>query len=481
MQMSISKRLFLSNMLMLIVPVVLSVGISYMILFIFTRSSSDSMERAYPLAFEVIFRFRQNKDVDVLQEDVLAFNQEFQDTSTFMAVFHKNRFLFPENSVQLLSASMDTLSAILEADATGNFTLNGARVAVERSGDYQIIVVDRQGPPDGKYYGRPMISHVAMLLGILLVMIIVTNRLLTNLLTKRITASLDILALGVHELRDGNLDYRIAYQPKDEFAPVCDDFNEMAEHLQALILRQRRDEASRKELLASISHDLRTPLTSIKAYVEGLMDGVAEDMPTQLRYLGIIRTKAEDIDGLVDQLFLFSKLDIGEFPFYEERMDIGEMMSGMIEAVGEEYENKGMTLLLTHNAEGAFVSADPGQLRVALSNILENSVKYKDKEKIKMEVECYASGKSVIIRMTDNGPGVPEESLDKLFDVFYRSDPSRQNPSRGSGLGLAIAYKIFARLGGGIRAENAEGGGLRMIIRLPLLEEEAGNEENLNN
>lgn len=466
--MTIKRRLFWSNILMLVLPVVLSAAISYLILFVFTRDSRDPMEKAFPKAFEIIWQFQTGDDEASLLEKVEAFNSDFRDSAVSMVVLRGEALLYPRDIDEIPDSRGRLLTAILREGISGNVTVNDTRYLIENHGEYRIVLVDRQS----RFFqratsGRPIVLHAGTLFLIMIAMILLTNRMLTRMITRRITASLNTLVHGVHEIGDGNLDYRIEYSRRDEFAPICDDFNVMAEHIQRLIQRQQKDEESRKELLAGISHDLRTPLTSIKAYVEGLLDGVAEDYPAQLRYLSIIRQKAVDIDEIVDKLFLFSKLEIGEFPFYHERMDIGDELAAMADSINEESAQSGMTMVLAEQPRDLYVYADPVQLQGALTNILDNSRKYKQKERGTITVDVRDDGDTVTIRLTDDGPGVPEESLERLFDVFYRSDPSRQNPSKGSGLGLAITAKIMNRMGGSIRAENAPEGGLCILLTLP--------------
>ena len=147
---------------------------------------------------------------------------------------------------------------------------------------------------------------------IVLAAVLVTNRFLTRFVFRHIQEPLETLAEGVHQIRDGNLTHRIAYDSRDEFQPVCEDFNDMAQRLRASVEQSQREEASRKELLASISHDIRSPLTAIQAYVEGLLDGVADTPEKQREYLTILQAKATEMDQLVRKIFLFSKMDLGE-------------------------------------------------------------------------------------------------------------------------------------------------------------------------
>ncbi len=296
--------------------------------------------------------------------------------------------------------------------------------------------------------------------------ILMTNRFLTRFVVRKIEEPLDLLSEGARRLGEGDLDYRISYAGKDEFAPVCMAFNEMAARLKSSVERARRDEESRKELLAGISHDLRSPLTSIRAYVEGLLDGVAKTEQARQRYLHTIRTKAEDIDRLVSQLFLYSKLDLEGAPMEMRPLRLDGFVSSFVEENALDSRMHGLEVSAAQLAP-VTVSADPEQLRRVLSNILENSVRYKDKEMGHLRITLEESGRMLL---ADDGPGVPEEALPKLFDVFYRSDPARKDPAGGSGLGLAIASKAVQGMGGTIRAYNGLNGGLTIEIALPKAE-----------
>ena len=293
--------------------------------------------------------------------------------------------------------------------------------------------------------------------------ILMTNRFLTRFVVRKIEEPLDLLSQGARRLGEGDVDFRIAYAGKDEFAPVCAAFNEMAIRLKESVERTRRDEENRKELLAGISHDLRSPLTSIRAYVEGLLDGVAKTEEAKQRYLRTIRTKAEDIDRLVSQLFLYSKLDLEGVPLEMRSLRLDTFLTAFVEESASDSRTRGMELTAGPLAP-VTVSADPEQLHRVLANVLENSIKYKTKAIGHFRITLEENGHLVL---ADDGPGVPEEALPKLFDVFYRSDPARKNPAGGSGLGLAIAAKAVRAMGGAIQACSGPDGGLAIEIMLP--------------
>ncbi len=295
-----------------------------------------------------------------------------------------------------------------------------------------------------------------------------TDRFLIRFVYNNIEQPLEILSEGVHQIRDGNLDYRILYDGKDEFAPVCDDFNEMAFRLKQSVTLTQQHEQSRRELMAGISHDLKTPLTSIQAYVEGLLDGVAKTPEMQRRYLLTVKNKAEDIDRMVKQIFLFSKMELDDYPYSPVILRLDGEIEELVHSVRDEYREKG--LQIETSLAYASVRADPELLRRVLVNIMENSLKYKTKPLGTLCITLETAEKICRLTLSDDGPGVPETARERLFDAFYRGDPARRDPNRGSGLGLSIAENAVRRMGGTIRAEASEEGGLAVIIELPKAE-----------
>ncbi|MDR1563377.1 MAG: HAMP domain-containing protein [Oscillospiraceae bacterium] len=297
-----------------------------------------------------------------------------------------------------------------------------------------------------------------------------TNRFLTKFVFRKIEQPLEMLSQGVRQIKNGNLDHRIEYDGPDEFQPVCEDFNDMAVRLKSSVEETLKNEQSRKELIAGISHDLRSPLTSIKAYVEGLIDGVAVTPEAQREYLQTIKTKTDDISKMVSQLFLFSKMDTGNYPVNLETLDIGREITDFVNVTQEDYAAKGLTVRLNELPEAVTVTADPVQIRSVFTNILDNSAKYSGKASAEAVIHCEVNADTVQIIFDDNGAGVQPDALPKLFDVFYRSDVSRNNPQQGSGLGLAIAVKMLERMNGSIYAKNRTEGGLRIVIKIPVRE-----------
>ena len=465
--MTIKKRLFLSNLFMLLIPALVSVLILAlsMLLFVnlFYKQAMDETVHGENTVYLEHLLVKQAEEFLQTDHKVLTDSHLYQTVEKYVQT----------QSIQLQIYDGDALVCSMgdrheDLAEMPLYMLSNGNVYVEpiTIDDHNYTIYIAFFAPVQESTWNEMI--VKYLIAVLIVIaVLVTNRFLTKFVFRKIEKPLDILISGVHEIQDGNLAYRIRYSNKDEFLPVCQDFNQMAERLQQSIAQTEREERNRKELIAGISHDLRTPLTSIKAYIEGLIEGVAQTPERQQKYMQTIREKANDIDRMVDKLFLFSKLDLGDNPFYPEPIPVAEALHSLVAANAEEYARQGMTVVLDDIPTDCVVCADPVQFRNAILNLLENSLKYKDDPEVQVRIGCTETSSDATISVTDNGPGVPEEALSKLFDVFYRSDPSRSNPQKGSGLGLAITAKILERFGGSVRAENVQPKGLRIQLTIP--------------
>ena len=348
-------------------------------------------------------------------------------------------------------------------------TIPGNVTVYRNSSDEYILAFENEAQMPNVHSHATNIQRHAFFLTIigLTILVFLINRFMAIHIYKSIATPLDVLTYGVNEISNGNLDYRIDYTTKDEFSSVCDAFNEMAAELSKMTRQQQREEQSRKVLIAGISHDLRTPLTSIKAYVVGFENGIAKTPAMQKKYLATINQKACELEYIINQLFLFSKLDVGDFPFLFEAVNIGDELKQLVADMKEEYAQKGVSLIIDNLPTDAYCSIDIIQFGNVIQNIWSNTAKYKTRECAVSTITCEETQEHITISVYDDGPGVKEEALDKLFDIFYRTDDSRQNVALGSGLGLAISAKIINSFQGTICARNHTNGGLRIDITLP--------------
>ena len=316
--------------------------------------------------------------------------------------------------------------------------------------------------------GRAVKLYAMAVAAVLFGSVALTNLVLTRRLARHITQPLDTLTQGVARIRDGDLDSPIAYGEEDEFRAVCDAVDEMAARLKASLEQQQREQQKKQELIAGMSHDLKSPLTAIRAYAEALRDGMARDEASRARYLQTICTKEREIEAMAERLFAFAKLDVSADPAQLEPLPLGRTMR---EIVGGE-ENRDMEIALDI-PETLRVQADRVLLRRIAENLLENSRKYAGREDICVRIKAETAEGTAALSFADNGPGVPPEQLPRLFDVFYRGDAARTAPGKGSGIGLAVVKRAAQAMGGDARAENGAQGGLRVTVTLPLAEEEA--------
>ena len=275
--------------------------------------------------------------------------------------------------------------------------------------------------------------YAAVAAALLLAAVALTNLYLTRSLFRHIAQPLDTLTAGVARIRDGDLDTPIAYGEPDEFKSACDAVDEMATRLKAS-LEQQAAQQQKQELIAGMSHDLKSPLTAIRAYTEGLLEGVAQDEDTRQRYLQTIYAKEADMETLVNRLFAFAKMDVSQYPVRLEPL----ALRTELEAVAEEQED----LAVTVDVPDIAVQADRELLRRIAVNLLDNSRKYGGREDVHVRVTAEKIGGMAAVAFTDDGVGVQPEQLPRLFDVFYRGDAARTTPGNGSGIGLAVVKKI---------------------------------------
>ncbi|SFB06794.1 Signal transduction histidine kinase [Lentibacillus halodurans] len=320
---------------------------------------------------------------------------------------------------------------------------------------------------DGNPEGAQLKAFISLRFIGMLLILVVTNGLLTYFVSRSIIKPVRRLSKAAAEISEGNLDYSIVSSRNDELGLLSDTFESMRLKLKEANKLQNRYEENRKELIASISHDLKTPMTSIKGYVKGVQDGVA-DTPEKLdRYMETIYRKANEMDALIDELSLYSKLDLERIPFAFEELDLYAFFSDFAEELRLDLEQNGGTVNFQADWQNNyFVEADRDQLKRAVTNIVQNSLKHMDKQHKKMAFHLTAGDGYVLVEIQDNGNGISEENVPLIFDSFYRADASRNAETGGSGLGLAIVKRIVTSHGGEIWADSRLGEETRICFTL---------------
>ncbi|MGN0504914.1 MAG: sensor histidine kinase [Lachnospiraceae bacterium] len=313
---------------------------------------------------------------------------------------------------------------------------------------------------------RKKVAH-AVFYGILT--IVFTAVILVAWLYQGILKPLNALRKATKQLQEGNLDYTLEESiSDDEIGQLCHDFEEMRLHLKEQIEVRIRYEQDLRELISNISHDLKTPLTAIKGYAEGLLDGVADTPEKQNRYLKTIYTKADDMTTLVDELSFYARLDTNSMPYHFEHVLANDYFRDCAEESRTELELKNIRMeFFTEVKEDTVVLADREQLRRVMNNIIGNAVKYRgEKPEGSIQIHLYEEENCIRVEIADNGQGISEKDLPYIFERFFRADQSRNSKQGGTGLGLAIVKRIVEEHGGTIHAESEEGKGTTMIFTL---------------
>lgn len=292
---------------------------------------------------------------------------------------------------------------------------------------------------------------------------------------------IDSLRKAAKEIGSGNLNFKLEREEKDEIGELCSDFEEMRRHLKTQIDSKDRYELDVREMVSNVSHDLKTPLTAIKGYAEGLLDGVADNPEKRNKYLKTIVVKAIDMTTLVDELSYFSKLDTNKLPYKFELLNAKNFFEDCFEDYSIELEMKNFaTEFASEISPDIMVLLDVEQIRRVMNNLIGNAVKYRDENKDgKITVRLTDAEDSVRISVADNGIGISRASLPHIFDRFYRADKSRTAGRAGTGIGLAIVRKIVEEHGGRVFARSELGIGTTISFTIKKGAKQNGN-QNIN-
>ena len=275
------------------------------------------------------------------------------------------------------------------------------------------------------------------------------------------------LKKATQNIKEGNLDFVLDVEGNDEFSELCQDFEEMRKRLKESAEEKIILDKENKELISNISHDLKTPITAVKGYVEGLMDGVADTPEKMDRYVKTIYNKTNEMDHLINELTFYSKIDTNRIPYTFSKLNVEDYFSDCAEEVGLELETRGIELVYANYVEsGVQVIADGEQIRRVIHNLISNAIKYMDKPKGIIQIRIKDVGDFIQVEIEDNGKGIAAKDIVYIFDRFYRTDVSRNSSKGGSGIGLSIVKKILEDHGGKVWATSRLGIGTIMYFVL---------------
>lgn len=286
-------------------------------------------------------------------------------------------------------------------------------------------------------------------------------------LSSTITERIHQLKEAAEKLAQGELNTRVPIKGRDEVASLARTFNQMAKQLQAADQRQRELESLRRDLIAWVSHDLQTPLASMRAILEALSDGVVEDPDTVQRYLNTAQRDVRSLSALIDDLFQMAQLDAGGFPLHSAEASISDLISDTLESFTQLAKQGDLSLEGNVDPHVDPVHMDTQAIGRVLNNLIGNALRHTPAQG-RVSVWVRRTGKGVEVTVSDTGEGIRAEDLPRVFERFYRGDASRSRTrGTGAGLGLAIARGIVQAHGGDITVESRTGMGTQFTFHIP--------------
>ncbi|WP_404329664.1 ATP-binding protein [Mesobacillus maritimus] len=479
--MSIRKRLNLSFMAMVVIPIILFLIAGFLILTLFIGDlgelnkllpESHNYKQTASQESELFVSLKEKSfqaPLELLDENyLLSLQADLERINAVLAIRHGSNFIYTSKDLADITA-MD-LPEFGYHSSDNNIEKIGDKTYAIKQQDFFIPNVGNASLffiKDASILTKLTQTIYPVLFVTLLLILVITNGTLTYYVSRSIINPIDSLKNAARKIKSGDLNHAIEIKGKDELTELAQTFEDMRKQLKESAALQAQYEENRKELIAHISHDLKTPITSIKGYIEGIQDGVATSPERLQRYLQTIYQKSNDLDHLIDELFLYSKLDLKKVPFTFEIVDLKDYLTDYLEELNFDFEKTQTKVRFTHDGSSEFlVQVDRDKIKRVLSNIIENSLKYMDKADGNIDINLRSIKDCVKIEITDNGPGIASDALPYVFHQFYRAEQSRNKQTGGSGLGLSIARMIVEEHNGEIEIESQLNKGTKIIISL---------------
>ena len=419
---------------------------------------------------------RQMEDLGYLDE----VNKELTEVNSYLIVRRNEDVIYQGKHLS------DTIkTALPEYGTQGSLSENGIYVGgslqvLIKQVDFQFTNGDKGSAyivtnvndaiPEVRQYISNMFFAVILILA-------ATAGVLIIWIYRGVAVPLNRMKIATQNIKDGNLDFELEVQTEDEIGQLCQDFEEMRMRLKETATEKIEYDKRSKELISNISHDLKTPITAIKGYVEGIMDGVADTPEKMDRYIRTIYNKANEMDLLINELTLYSKIDANRIPYNFNTLSVNDYFDDCAYDLKIDIESRGIHFdYVNYVDKSVKIIADAEQLKRVINNIVSNSTKYMDKENKQINLRVKDVGDFVQVEIEDNGKGIGSKELPYIFERFYRTDASRNSATGGSGIGLSIVRKIVEEHGGKIWATSKEGTGTIMYFVIRKYQEVPANE-----
>lgn len=484
----INSRIVITSILAIIIPTIIIVTFAGVI--VTNLLKSLDLSNVTPTSYSVFTQIQWSDAIDALSSDLARTTNDEEvakivkkyttnvenagssvyiekDGKSFYSTTNKDKILADANKI----VNVDTNENIYHFSKSGAVMVSHAQ---SENSKFTIIIVNNDFYfPDainsktttlsGAITNRTIFLIASVGLTFILAIIIISF-----ITSKTIVGPIKKITAGANEISKGNLDYNIDYDSTNELGQLVKSFNEMTTRVKESVDNTQKTNQKQKEVIAGIAHDLRTPLTSIKGYVEGLKDGIADTQEKQERYINTIYNSTCDIEKMINDLLTISKLELGDISLNKEDVDVLDLVRYAYE-VGKELSNGEFDFELVNNLKSKpKISVDVDKFSRVIDNIVSNSINYKKpnvKGKITLTLTEFEN--SVIVEIADNGMGVEPHNLSRIFETLYRADKARTNVSNGSGLGLSVCKQIVELHGGMIWAKSQVDEGLSIFISLP--------------
>lgn len=396
------------------------------------------------------------------------FSERVDKKYTYVYIIRNGKLIYGKNTELYNKIKSELLSYTYEMTDSNNYLENvGVQLMVRYLGDsdkklnvFFVTSIMELEDESKQVWTQLFVSFI--------IIMFMTGLWLSYWLYRSIARPIDSLRNSAKRIIEGDLNTEIKHYGKDEIGDLYDDFDNMREHIKELLLDDVRKKKNMQEMVVNISHDLKTPLTAIKGYTEGLREGVANTPEKQDKYLSTIYTKTLEMTGLIEELTAYVKIDMDAVSYNFKVIDINEYMEDRFQKIKPDLEiNHIDAYYHPYNGGKLEVIADAIHLRRVLNNLISNTKKYAAKDRRgRVDIRVSSAKEFVRIEIEDNGIGIPESSMSRIFDRLYRVDESRNSKIGGSGLGLAIVRKIIEDHDGKVWAESVEGKGTVMILLL---------------
>lgn len=466
--MSLKKRMFRSNMKILFAALFSLMFIILLVLVLF----EDSLEKQLYAFGETkleshigdVARLVEQQDIQGAEE----LQKEVEQWGYQVAVLAEGEILSGSRGEQ-----MQDLAEFFTEDKSGNtnvFSYQQATIAGKYEKEQEAYLVAVHFPESDwlmlslnysfyLFLGAVFLAGIA---GIMLLLFLASF--FTRRLNQVVMEPIEQLVKGAERIKAGNLREKIQYQGEAEFEHVCQTFNDMQETILAEQEQRGKTERARTDMITGISHDLRTPLTSIRGYIKGVLDKVADTEEKKELYLKTAYEATEEMNLLLQKLFDFSRMESGQMPFHMVKANLAEYVTAYTAQKEMLFASAGMEFHLHQEKEYLpEIPVDVEQVRRILDNLLENSRKYAGTSPVRIDLSVKETDWYLLLEWKDNGQGVPEDKLARIFDRFYRCDEARTK--KGSGVGLYVVKYIMERHQGMVKAENESG--LKICLYFP--------------